>query len=128
MSASMPTPSPDTSLTTIASAPLRSSLARPFSIRFVGFRGKTDDELAGTAAAHNLGKNVLSRRKFERHGASALELLFRDIDGPVVSHRSGFYHQRGLGHAFQHGLPHLVGCDDLNQLAMRGRMKRRKAR
>ena len=104
MSASMPTPSPETLLTTMASAPLRSSLARPFSRWFVGFGGEADDELAGAAAADNLGENVLSRREFERERAGALELVFGDDDGAVVGDGGGFDDQRGFGHAGKHGV------------------------
>ena len=101
VSASMPTPSPATSLTTMASAPLRQQLGAAIFHAVLSLGGKADDELAGPAAAHHFGKNVFSGREFERQRTAALELLLGDSHGPVVGHGRGLDHQRGLVHARQ---------------------------
>ena len=66
-SASIPTPSPVTSLTTMASAPFRKQLGAAILHAVFGLRGKADNELPGTPAPHHLGQNVLGRRQFQRH-------------------------------------------------------------
>ena len=89
VSTSKPMPSPLTSLTTMASAPLREQLGAAVFHAVFCFGGKTDNELAGTAAADDLGQDVFSRREFERERPGALELLLGDADGAVVGHGGG---------------------------------------
>ena len=57
----------------------------------------------------------------------ALQLLLGDVDGAVVSHRSGFNHQSGFGHSLEHSLAHLVGGHDLDEFTVCGRMQGRRA-
>ena len=92
----------------------------------LGLRGEADDELAGAAAARDLGKNVLSGRELERERTGALELLLGNGDGAIVGDGSGLDDERGLVHAFEDGRAHLLGGDDLDDFAMRGRMQRRR--
>ncbi len=67
--------SAETRLATMASAPLRWSLARAFCEEVGGLGGESYDEGVGVAAGDGLGEDVGGGLEFEGDGAVALDLL-----------------------------------------------------
>ena len=81
----------------------------------------------GRRCLRDFGKNVFGRRELESHRSGALELLIGNIHRTIIGNGCGLDDQGGLGHAFEHGLAHLVGGGHLDQFAMRRRMQRGRA-
>ena len=125
-SASIPTPSPETSFTTMASAPLRSSLARPFSNRVLSLCRETDDELAGPSLPRNFGEDVFGRREFERDRPGALQLLVGNAHRAIVSNCCGLDDKSGSPMRSSTALRISSAVVTLHQFATRRRMKCRR--
>ena len=123
-------PGSETSLITIASAPLRASFARPLSIAVAESVSAAKATTSVPAARFSAisARNVRRRLQLNRQRTAPAQLVRRHFHRPEVRDRRSSDHGGRSREVFQNRGPHLGCRRDLHKLAPCGHPQRRRGR